>query len=176
MAEAFLRRRLDDLAIQGRVHSAGLIRGDEPASAPGVEVLAGRGLDISSHRSRVMNRQLLAGADLLVGMAREHVREAVLAAPEVWPRAFTLKELVRRGEEAGHRGPGESLESWLARAHGDRANADLLGQSDDDDIYDPLGESKDTYARTAEEISGLVDRLVDLAWPAAARESAGVRL
>ena len=147
MAEAFLRRRLDDLAIQGRVHSAGLI----------------------------MNRQLLAGADLLVGMAREHVREAVLAAPEVWPRAFTLKELVRRGEEAGPRGPGESLESWLARAHGDRAKADLLGQSDDDDIYDPLGESKDTYARTAEEISGLVDRLVDLAWPAAARESAGVR-
>ena len=83
---------------------------------------------------------------------------------------------VRRGEEAGPRGPGESLESWLARAHGDRAKADLLGQSDDDDIYDPLGESKDTYARTAEEISGLVDRLVDLAWPAAARESAGVRL
>ena len=172
MAEAFLRRRLNALGIEARVHSAGVIRGNEPASAPGVEVLAGRGLDISSHRSRTMSRQLLAEADLVVGMAREHVREAVLAVPDLWARAFTLKELVRRGEEAGPRAPGESLESWLARAHGDRAKADLLGQSDDDDVYDPLGSPKDTYARTADEISGLVDRLVDLAWPAAARETA----
>ena len=59
-------------------------------------VLAGRGLDISSHRSRTMSRQLLAEADLVVGMAREHVREAVLAVPDLWARAFTLKELVRR--------------------------------------------------------------------------------
>jgi protein-tyrosine-phosphatase len=172
MAEAVLRRRLDDLGIEARVHSAGLIRGDEPASAPGVEVLAGRGLDISSHRSRIMNRQLLAAADLVVGMAREHVREAVLLVPDVWPRAFTLKELVRRGEAAGPRAPGESFESWLTRSHGDRSKSELLGHSDDDDVYDPLGEPKETYERTADEISGLVDRLVGLAWPAAARETA----
>src|SRR5438445_7186054 len=152
MAEAFLRRRLNALGIEARVHSAGVIRGNEPASAPGVEVLAGRGLDISSHRSRTMSRQLLAEADLVVGMAREHMREAVLAVPDLWARAFTLKELVRRGEEAGPRAPGEALQSWLARSQGHRANADPLGQSDDDHRHDPRGTPKAAHARSADRI------------------------
>ena len=58
---------------------------------------------------------MLTGADVLIGMAREHVREAVVLAPDVWGRAFTLKEIVRLGEERGGRAPDEPLEQWLAR-------------------------------------------------------------
>ena len=154
------------------VGSAGLRLVGEPASANGVDVLAARGLDMSSHRSRVLDRQLLEDTDLALAMSREHLREAVLALPDVWPRAFTLKELVRRGQMIGRRAPGESIDAWLARAHAGRDRAELLGSSPDDDVDDPIGLSRSEYAKTADELSDLVDRLVDLLWPAAAEESA----
>src|SRR5947209_10327022 len=106
MAEAFLRHRLEGRRVDVHVGSAGLRLVGEPASANGVDVLAERGIDLSSHRSRIIDRQLLEGADLTVAMSREHLREAVLTLPDAWPRAFTLKELVRRGETIGPRPQG----------------------------------------------------------------------
>ena len=154
------------------VGSAGLRLVGEPASANGIDVLAGRGLDMSGHRSRILDRELLEGTDLALAMSREHLREAVLSLPDIWPRAFTLKELVRRGEMIGPRAPGEYIDGWLARAHSGRNRTDLLGASPDDDVDDPIGLSRSAYEKTADELSDLVDRLVDLLWPAAAEETA----
>ncbi|MBV8304724.1 MAG: hypothetical protein JOZ04_10975 [Acidimicrobiia bacterium] len=154
------------------VGSAGLRIVGEPASANGVDVLAARGIDMSSHRSRVLDLHLLEGTDLVLAMSREHLREAVLALPDIWPRAFTLKELVRRGRMIGARAPGESIDSWLARAHAGRNRADLLGSSPDDDVQDPIGLARAAYAQTADELSALVDAVVGLLWPAAAEETA----
>src|SRR5436305_6228267 len=109
MAEAFLRNRLEERSVDVDVGSAGLRLVGEPASANGVDVLAERGLDLSAHRSRIVDRELLEDTDLALAMAREHLREAVLARPEIWPQAFILKELVRRGGTLGPRAPGESL-------------------------------------------------------------------
>jgi len=172
MAEAFLRHRLEGRRVDVHVGSAGLRLVGEPASANGVDVLAERGLDLSAHRSRILDRQLLEGTDLALAMSREHLREAVLALPDIWPRAFTLKELVRRGELIGPRAPGESIDGFLARAHAGRNRTDLLGASPDDDVDDPIGLSRSDYEKTADELSDLVDRLVGLLWPAAAEESA----
>src|SRR6476646_1415768 len=72
MAEALLRHRLGDQGVDAHVHSAGLRIVGEPASAHGVDVMADRGLDLTAHRSRTMNRELLEDADLVLGMAREH--------------------------------------------------------------------------------------------------------
>jgi protein-tyrosine phosphatase len=171
MAEALLRRRLDARGIDAHVHSAGLRLRDEPASAYGVEVLADRGMDLSAHRSRVMDAELIRSADLVLAMAREHLREAVLIVPDVWSHAFTLKELVRRAQQIGARAPGESLEAWLARAGAGRQRGDLLGSSREDDVYDPIGSGREVYEKTADELSELVDGLVALAWPAAAEEA-----
>jgi protein-tyrosine phosphatase len=172
MAEAFLRHRLEGRRVDVHVASAGLRLVGEPASANGVDVLAERGLDLSAHRSRILDGELLESTDLALAMSREHLREAVLALPDIWPRAFTLKELVRRGETIGRRAPGESIEAWLARAHSGRNRVDLLGSSSDDDVDDPMGLSRSAYEKTADELADLVDRLVDLLWPAAAEESA----
>jgi protein-tyrosine phosphatase len=172
MAEALLRHRLEGRRVDVHVGSAGLRLVGEPASANGVDVLAERGIDLRAHRSRIVDRQLLEGTDLALAMSREHLREAVLALPDIWPRAFTLKELVRRGSLIGIRAPGESIDGWVARAHAGRNRADLLGASSTDDIDDPIGLGRSDYERTADEISDLVDHLVDLLWPAAAEESA----
>ena len=164
MAEALLRRRLLDVGELPRVHSAGLQGDGYDVSRGAVSALAPYGLDIGAHRSRLMTKAMLAEADLVVGMAREHVREAVLLHPEAWPRTFTLKELVRRAEQAGARAPGQSFEEWLDKVHAGRSRGDLLTAASDDDIADPIGMSSEVYERTAAEIGDLVDRLVAAAW------------
>jgi len=164
MAEAFLRRRLDGIGVAATVHSAGLLSEGMPASADGVRALRNMGLDTSAHRSRRLSRALIEPTDLVLGMAREHVRESVLTAPGAWPRTFTLKELVRRGEERGPRAPGQTFEEWLAKVHAGRNRSDLIGDSVDDDVADPIGLDADYYRGTAEELDDLVRRLVELAW------------
>lgn len=163
MAEVLLRSRLERLGVDARVASAGLLRAGLPASDHGVDILRERGLDMSGHRSQTMTRELLSSADLLLGMAREHVREAVVLSPALWPRTFTLKELVRRGEAAGPRGAGEPLGQWLARVGEGRKVADLTGSSPDDDIADPIGGPRSAYERLAAELDDLLDRFVAVA-------------
>lgn len=167
MAEVLLRQRLGDLGVDARVASAGLLQAGNPASAHGVDILRGRGLDMSTHRSRTMSRDMLGQADLIIGMAREHVREAVVLDPALWPRTFTLKELVRRGEAAGPRRAGESLDDWLARVGQGRRVADLTGSSTADDIADPIGGPRSAYERMAAELDDLLDRLVAVAFAGA---------
>lgn len=168
MAQVLLQHHLDARRVEGRVHSAGELRGGVPASAGSVRAMEARGLDLDDHRSRRMTPDLLAGADLVVGMARRHVREAVLTLPEAWPRIFTLKELVRRAEGVGPRAEGQPLAAWLARLEEGRRPADLMGDAAADDIADPIGSPDQAYERTATELASLVDRLVDLAFGATA--------
>lgn len=167
MAEALLRHRFAELGVDARVASAGLLQSGQPASAHGVDILRGRGIDMTTHRSRAITREILSSADLILAMAREHVREAVVMDPSLWPRTFTLKELVRRGEAAGPRRPGEALSEWLARVGQGRRVADLTGSSPADDVADPIGGPRSAYERLSMELDGLLDRLVAVAFAGA---------
>lgn len=162
MAEALLRHRLSGIGVDARVASAGLLRPNQPASAHGVDILRERGLDMTGHRSQAMTRELLRSSDLILAMAREHVREAVVLDPSLWPRTFTLKELVRRGEAIGPRGNAEAVGDWLARAGQGRRVADLTGSAPADDVADPYGGPRSAYERMAAELDDLLDRLVTL--------------
>lgn len=164
MAEALLTDRLAALGSAATVHSGGMLGDGEPPRPEAITVMAGYGLDIASHRSRRVTAQDLETADLTLAMARENLRHAVVTAPAVWPRAFTLRELVRRGGAAGQRGSEESLGAWLARVHHGRERAALLGDSPTDDVADPTGGPPDGYAETAAILSGLLDQLVGLCW------------
>jgi protein-tyrosine phosphatase len=164
-AAALLARCLAALGEHVAVRSAGLARPGCAAPPEMVSVMAGYGIDLRSHRSRAVSRDDLAGADLVLGMAREHVRHAVVTVPGVWPRAFTLAELVRRGEQGGPRAAGESLRGWLARAHDGRERTNLVGNSPADDIADPMGGPPRAYAATAALLDTLVSRLAGLCWP-----------
>ena len=167
MAEHLLRRRLEDAGLEARVASAGLLRAGLPAQPYGVDVGLALGLDMAAHRSRSMTRDILADAELIVGMAREHVREAVVLDPALWPRTFTLKELVRRGEAAGPRQAGEPLSGWLARVGEGRRVSDLAGSSPADDVDDPIGMPRTAYERMARELDDLTRRLVAVAFAGA---------
>ena len=167
MAEALLRHKLALVGAAARVRSAGLLEDGNPASAHGVDVLAERGIDLSGHRSQVVHAELLRGSDLILAMAREHVREAVVKAQDVWPRTFTLKEIVRRGRQVGPREDGESIADWLALVHAGRSTRELMGQSSEDDVADPIGGPRGAYEVMVADVDRLVDELVRLVWSAA---------
>lgn len=123
------------------------------------------GIDLSAHAPRRIDRDALRAADLAVGLAREHVRQMVLLVPTAFSKTYTLREIVRRGLQTRPRGDAEDLESWLVRLHDGRRHADLLGDSPEDDVMDPLGGSRDDYRRMLTEVSALTKTLRDLAWP-----------
>jgi protein-tyrosine phosphatase len=162
MAEGLLRDRLDRLGIAARIQSAGVLDSGSPAAPEAVAVLQERGIDISAHRSRRLSGPLVADADLILGMARQHVREVALTDAGAWPRSFTLKELVRRGELVGPWASGQSLEEWLAKVAADRTHSEMLGAAAIDDVADPIGGPPSMYEATAAELSALVTSLVAL--------------
>ena len=164
MTEALLARRLAAAGVAGRVRSAGLLGQGEPVPPEAVAAMAGYGLDLTRHRSHLVTAAELRGADLVIAMEREHVRHAVVTEPAAWPRTFTLRELLRRGQQAGPRMPGEPLASWLARVQHGRDRVALLGDSPDDDVADPVGGPAHAYVMTATLLDELVGALVDLCW------------
>jgi len=143
------------------VRSAGLLASGMPPTDKACAVVPG--LDI--HISCQLSTELLAGADLVLGLARRHVREVAVMDSGALGRTYTLKEIVRRGEMVATRRSGESLDDWLARVGAGRTIQDLLGESSADDVADPVGRPLVVYRQVADELRTLVDRLVDLIWP-----------
>lgn len=162
MAEVLLRARLAGAGIDAATSSCGLLEPDIPATPEAVETMAGLGHELGAHRSRRLSRELIADSDVIVTMARDHLREVVVTAPEAFPRTFTLKELVRRGEAAGPRGADEDVPAYLARIGFGRRPADLLGGASEDDVADPIGLPVEAYHVTAAELDDLCRRLAHL--------------
>jgi len=165
MAAALLADRLRGRPAAATVRSAGSLTAGRPADPAAVRAMAARRLDISAHRSRVAGAGDVTGADLILAMDRSCLRQAVVLAPVSWPRAFTLKELIRRGQAVGRPAPREPLCAWLQRAQQGRARAELLGGCPEDDVADPAGGPQRAYDRTAALLSSLVAELVALCWP-----------
>jgi protein-tyrosine phosphatase len=165
MAEALLSAHLAARGAPAAVSSAGMLAQGQPSPAEVLAVMAARGCDVTGHRSRLVARGDLARADLVLGMAREHVRHAAVLLPDVWPRAFTLRELIGRGREAGARVPGEQVGDWLARVASGRSRRDLLGGGTADDVSDPVGGPPRGYEVTAALLGRLTWDLAALCWP-----------
>jgi protein-tyrosine phosphatase len=170
MAAALFGGVLEEVAAAGgldepvAVSSAGLLDGGYPAPTEVVKAVASYGADLASHRSTQLTAGAIEAAALVLGMERRHAREVVLLVPSAWPRTFTLKELVRRGEKVGARTPGQSLSAWLSVLSDGRHRTDLVGRSPDDDVADPLGGDPSDFRATAAELSDLVQRLARLLW------------
>ncbi len=165
MAEGLLDHYLRDRGIRSvRVESAGVIALEgSPPVAEIAEAAQERGLDISAHVARRLEREMVGRADLVVAMAAEH-REAVRRIDQqAGDRTFTLKELVNvlddfpgSDEEAG---PEERLSAAVRWAGEHRWAADPV--SGGEDVADPLGLSLMAYQATAWELDGLIERLAD---------------
>jgi len=91
MAEYLLRRRLGKQA-EWKVGSAGLFTGNGmAASQPAIEVLREQAIDLSPHRSRVVTKDIVDAATLVVVMTAGHAAELKRRFPEAQDRIYLLK-------------------------------------------------------------------------------------
>jgi protein-tyrosine phosphatase len=165
IAAALLAKCLERKGVPAAVRSVGVDASGRAARPEVVTVMREHGIDLSGHVSRPLEARLVTEADLVLGMAREHVREAVVLVPDAWDSAFTLKELVRRADDRP-RGQ-EPLRRWLHDLGSGRDVGDLLGSSPKDDVEDLVGRPLAVVREAAAALDALVSRLVRLAWPRA---------
>ncbi len=137
LAEGLLRIKLPSrLHDEVVVKSAGTLGIDgSPAARYSVELVQEMGGDISNHRSRGVTEELMRETDLILAMAAEHVDYLHEEFPQYRENIFLLK---RFGRAAGE------------------ANTD----DSDDDIFDPVGSSKETYRLCAEIIDEELERIM----------------
>jgi len=152
MGAGLLAEHLGAQATDVQIRSAGFTSEDEAAAEHAIATLSRRGIDISSHRSRLVTPPLLEAQDLILVMAREHLQATAVTAPHVFRRTFTIKEFIRRGLKLGPRRTEESVDAWFARIEAARDSSDLLGKPEFDDVEDPVGEGLERFERTAQEL------------------------
>jgi len=115
------------------VSSAGLFaRAGMPADERAVSFAADRGVDIKSHRSKPLDRQLATAADMIFVMDYENAIRLLTQMPEVRGRVALLSAVLGRRSGAGkeildpYRGAPNQVKSLLREVEG---CAQLLAQS-----------------------------------------------
>lgn len=115
MAEAISRSRYGR-KWGGRVSfdSAGTFAADgQKASENAVKVLSDRGIDLSSHRSKGISKQLIDSSSLIVAMTRSHREAVVSMAPEAADKVVLLGDIAGKRENGGIEDPmGGGVEAY----------------------------------------------------------------
>lgn len=172
LAQQLLSARLADLP--GRVTSAGTygLDGVEmPADAQRLAVQYGVTEEAAAaHRSRPLTGSVLAGPDLILGMAREHRRAVVEIAPARLRSAFTLREFARLAADASdadilaaaaaHDDPSARLRAGVTAVAAQRGMSLPPASADDDDIIDPYRRSWKTYELSGQQLAPAIDQVV----------------
>ncbi len=92
MAQAIAREQIAKAGgVEVRVISAGAAASTgAPATPEAVTAMNAAGLDLSNHRSRNLTRDMIAEADLILGMSRSHVAAVLAADPTAVGKTTTL--------------------------------------------------------------------------------------
>jgi protein-tyrosine phosphatase len=159
MAEVLLRRRLEERGVPAHVGSAGFMDAGFPATEDAVATMADDGYDLSGHLSRTVTAEMVSDADLVVTMSREHAIELTVMAPDAWSKLFPLKCLVRRVESIARGRQGRPFSVWLEEVGKGRTRAGLLTGSQEDDVADPGGQSRQEHDRTKHLLDELLTKL-----------------
>lgn len=122
----------------------------QPISWRTREALSRVGLEARHHRSKQITREHVESADLVIGLAPEHVQWIRREHPDIAPRTATLRRLVRDLDTRG------ALTERISR----------LGLHEIDlepweEVIDPGGGEVDDFINCAYDVVDLVDRVVD---------------
>jgi protein-tyrosine-phosphatase len=114
MAVGLLRRRLavGGIGSKPEVASAGTwALNDQPATPHAVQVMAERGVDIGQHVAQPITSELVASADLILAMSREHAHAIRTTWPQYAWKVHLLSEMA--GKRRSIRDPyGGSLQEY----------------------------------------------------------------
>jgi protein-tyrosine-phosphatase len=155
MAEGLLRQHLENRGCDGiEVESAGTwAEYGSPASSGAQDVMRGRGLDISEHRSQPLETHHLDAADLVIVMTSVHVREVLELSPGARGKTFMAKEFLELK-------PGDSDDPVEAILDGLRPEPRRSL-----DVDDPIGLPFMAYERCVGDLESAVTALLDFLCP-----------
>lgn len=122
----------------------------QPISWRTREALSRVGLEARQHRSKQITREHLDSADLVIGLAPEHVQWIRREHPDVASRTATLRRLVRDLDVDG------PLGSRL-----DRLALHQVELEPWEEVIDPGGGEVEDFITCAHDVVALVDQLVD---------------
>lgn len=124
------------------------------------------------HAPRLLDADLLAGADLVLALTREHRAEIVRLLPRANRRAVTLREAARLLESLVAAPSGEldlaplralavpdALRALVPMMMAERGFAAAPAAPDDDDVVDPFRQSQAVYDRSGAQIADAIDRI-----------------
>jgi protein-tyrosine phosphatase len=156
LAEAIFYAELERRGIAATVQSFGVLKlAGTPALPEAVAFGNELGVDLSRHRARAIERDMLANFDLVVGFERAHLATAVVDGGAGRHVTYTLPELVGLLERTDESPAGARERLALAAA------SRTVGKtfSGVPEIADPLGRPDREQHRLAARVADLTRRL-----------------
>ena len=159
MMGALLTTHLEAVGIDVEVRTAGTRAEGKPAMDRAVRILHDHGVDVSDHLSTAIDAESVHAADLIVTAEQAHVVDIAGQWPDVYPRTYTLPELVERAHIAGPRGD-RTVAEWLgALAHDREDPIEYLDSTGIPEVADPTGHSPAMWDACFAELDQLARRL-----------------
>jgi protein-tyrosine phosphatase len=158
-AHSYFALRTSDLPVE--VLSSGTLDApDQRVPDELVTIGQSSGLDLSTHRSKVLAEQDLSEIDLLIGFERNHIASAVVDADFPAERAFTLPEIVRllRGVDISPREDVVERARAAVQAASEARNSNPTFVPGEE-VADPFRRSTEVYQASADEIAALCNEL-----------------
>jgi protein-tyrosine-phosphatase len=132
------------------VSSAGSRGRDGREADPVTATVAGEfGLDLGSHLSQPLTREIVQQADLVVCAEVEHLLAVIDKDSGAFRKTFLLLELAERATPLGD---DESLPEWVARHHEGRSPAALLKTGAALGLPDPYKQGADKIRKAASQV------------------------
>lgn len=122
----------------------------QPISWRTREALSRVGLEARHHRSKQITREHVEAADLVIGLAPEHVQWIRREHPDVAHRTATLRRLVRDLDTEG------ALSERISRMSLHRVDLEPW-----EEVIDPGGGEVEDFITCVHDVVDLVDRVVD---------------
>lgn len=102
MAGALFRQIVDEMGVgeNWQVETAGTWGREGMMASEGAQaVMKVRGIDLSNHRSRIVDRGIIETADLVLTMERGHKEALQVEYPDLAGRIYLLSEMVGESNE-----------------------------------------------------------------------------
>ncbi|HSY16190.1 MAG TPA: hypothetical protein VK816_09400 [Jatrophihabitantaceae bacterium] len=138
-----------DVAVDSCGIAALVGEGIDPSSAAALGQL---GVDAGYHKAQLLQDSFALNADLILTAGRTHRDYVIRRAPQVYRRAFTMKEFARLVRETPR---GLDPPFTVAAAAARRGETERV-QGNADDVLDPFRGSISRAQEIAEEISATV--------------------
>lgn len=143
-----------------QIRSAGAAaRPGLPAEPQVVEIGRAHGIDLESHRTRVLDESMLRPGTTVLCAAATHRRAVLDMRPDLLDTTFTVREFARLLAE-GDGEPG-GVPGWerLLRFAAQRRTRVRGSSTSEDDLVDPIGQSSSVWVEFERQAVGAVEAI-----------------